>query len=76
MFQDGSSTEMRIQTLIKSLQLLVYEYVCQSLFKADRLMFALHLVHGMHPNFFQENVSSHVDDSLLLLFFFFCYNLR
>ncbi|XP_071483964.1 LOW QUALITY PROTEIN: cytoplasmic dynein 2 heavy chain 1-like [Diadema antillarum] len=52
---DGSSTEMRIQTLIKTLQTLVYEYVCQSLFKADRLMFALHLVHGMHPNHFREN---------------------
>ncbi|XP_063970614.1 cytoplasmic dynein 2 heavy chain 1 [Lytechinus pictus] len=52
---DGSSTEMRIQMLIKSLQMLVYEYVCQSLFKADRLMFALHLVHGMHPNHFKEN---------------------
>ncbi|XP_071951365.1 cytoplasmic dynein 2 heavy chain 1-like isoform X2 [Antedon mediterranea] len=52
---DGSSTEMRIQRLIKCLQDLVYEYVCRSLFKADRLMFALHLAYGMHPGMFQEN---------------------
>ncbi|XP_033122293.1 cytoplasmic dynein 2 heavy chain 1-like, partial [Anneissia japonica] len=52
---DGSSTEMRIQRLIKCLQDLVYEYVCRSLFKSDRLMFALHLAHGMHPEMFQEN---------------------
>ena len=27
---------------------------CRSLFKADRLMFALHMVHGMFPDRFQE----------------------
>ncbi|XP_022103094.1 cytoplasmic dynein 2 heavy chain 1-like isoform X1 [Acanthaster planci] len=52
---DGSSTEMRIQKLGISLQNLIYEYVCRSLFKADRLMFALHLVHGMHAHHFKEN---------------------
>ncbi|XP_077984893.1 cytoplasmic dynein 2 heavy chain 1-like [Glandiceps talaboti] len=52
---EGSSTEMRIKTLISSLQNLVYEYVCRSLFKADRLMFALHLVHGTHPKMFEDN---------------------
>lgn len=35
----------------------MYEYVCRSLFKADRLMFALHMVHGMKPELFEENVS-------------------
>ena len=49
---------MRIQKLITSLQNLVYEYVCRCLFKADRLMFALHLVHGMHSHHFKENVSN------------------
>lgn len=54
--QDGTTTEMRIQRLIQSLQNLIYQYVCRSLFKADRLMFALHLAHGMHEDLFQENV--------------------
>ncbi|XP_066286377.1 cytoplasmic dynein 2 heavy chain 1-like isoform X1 [Branchiostoma lanceolatum] len=52
--QDPGSTDMRIKLLIKSLQNLVYEYVCRSLFKADRLMFAIHLVHGMYPELFQD----------------------
>ncbi|XP_033632471.1 cytoplasmic dynein 2 heavy chain 1-like isoform X2 [Asterias rubens] len=52
---DGNSTEMRIQKLIISLQTLVYEYVCRSLFKEARLMFALHLVHGMYAHHFKEN---------------------
>ena len=42
---------------MKHLQQLVYEYVCRSLFKADRLMFAMHMVHGMKPEMFEENVS-------------------
>lgn len=54
--QDGGSTEHRIKLLVGHLQHLVYEYVCRSLFKADRLMFALHMVHGMKPNMFEENV--------------------
>ena len=37
---------------------MVYTYVCRSLFKADRLMYALHMVHGMHPEMFKENVST------------------
>ena len=52
--QDSGSTELRMHALTSSLLLLVYEYICQSLFKADRLMFALHLVHGMQPKLFQE----------------------
>ena len=55
--QDGSGTEKRIGSLVQRLQQLVYEYVCRSLFKADRLMFAMHLVHGMKPELFGENVS-------------------
>ena len=54
--QEGASPEHRIKMLNSSLQRLVYEYVCRSLFKADRLMFALHMVHGMFPDLFKENV--------------------
>ncbi len=53
--QDSGNIELRIRALKNTLQSLVYEYVCRSLFKADRLMFALHMVHGMHPTLFQEN---------------------
>lgn len=52
--QDSGSTELRIHALTTSLLSLMYEYVCRSLFKADRLMFALHLVHGMQPSLFQD----------------------
>ena len=55
-FQEGASADHRIRTLISTLQNLVYEYVCRSLFKTDRLMFALHMVHGMFPETFKENV--------------------
>ena len=57
-FQEGSSTQHRIKSLVKTLQLLTYNYVCRSLFKADRLMFALHMVHGMFPDMFAKNVSA------------------
>eukprot|EP00118_Oscarella_pearsei_P021037 m.233847 g.233847 ORF g.233847 m.233847 type:complete len:1441 (+) comp40100_c0_seq20:9031-13353(+) len=52
--QESTTTDLRIQFLISTLQTLVYEYVCRSLFKADRLMFALHLAHGMHPELFAD----------------------
>ena len=53
--QDVGSTDLRISALTSTLQSLTYEYICRSVFKADRLMFAVHLVHGMHPHLFQEN---------------------
>ncbi|KAL3878520.1 hypothetical protein ACJMK2_030860 [Sinanodonta woodiana] len=53
--QDGSGTEHRIKLLVERLQQLVYEYVCRSLFKVDRLMFAMHMVHGMKQDQFEEN---------------------
>ncbi|CAG5115632.1 unnamed protein product, partial [Candidula unifasciata] len=52
---DGSGTELRIKTLNSKLLMLVYQYVCRSLFKADRMMFAMHLVHGYRPEIFEEN---------------------
>ncbi|XP_062598490.1 cytoplasmic dynein 2 heavy chain 1-like [Saccostrea cucullata] len=51
--QDGSETDHRIRALTQRLQNLVYKYVCRSLFKADRLMFTLHMVHGMKPEKFE-----------------------
>ena len=53
--QDIGNTDLRIRTLTSTMQSLVYEYVCRSLFKADRLTFALHLAHGMQPKLFQPN---------------------
>jgi dynein heavy chain 2 len=50
---DGHSPELRIKLLRSSLQTLTYKYVCRSLFKADRLMFAMHIAHGMHPEQFE-----------------------
>uniref|UniRef100_H2ZEZ5 Uncharacterized protein n=1 Tax=Ciona savignyi TaxID=51511 RepID=H2ZEZ5_CIOSA len=44
----------RIKSLSSHVQWLVYEHVAQSLFKADRLMFALHLAKGTKPEFFKD----------------------
>ena len=52
--EDIGSTELRIRALSSTLQSLVYGFVCRSLFKSDCLMFAMHLVHGIHPSLFQE----------------------
>ena len=41
--QDVGNTDLRIRALTMTLQSLVYEYVCRSLFKADHLMFAMPL---------------------------------
>ena len=51
----GSSSDQRINALCHYLQAYVYQYVSRSLFKADRLTFAMHLSHGMHKELFQEN---------------------
>ncbi|XP_064157010.1 dynein cytoplasmic 2 heavy chain 1 isoform X2 [Anguilla rostrata] len=53
--KESEGTEARIVSLEACLKTTVYEYVCRSLFKAHRLMFALHFVKGMHPQLFQEN---------------------
>ncbi len=55
-FQDGQSAESRLKSLTKLLQTSVYEYISRSLFKSDRLMFILHLIHGTMPKSFQTNV--------------------
>lgn len=51
---DFDSTDVRIKTLNDRLQSLLYEHVSRSLFKGDRLMFALHLTHGMKPGMFKD----------------------
>ncbi|KAM9317805.1 cytoplasmic dynein 2 heavy chain 1 [Pholidichthys leucotaenia] len=53
--KEEENTEARITALKFNLKIMVYEYVCRSLFKADQLMFAMHFVKGMHPELFQEN---------------------
>eukprot|EP00753_Platysulcus_tardus_P014516 PLAT4386.4.p1 GENE.PLAT4386.4~~PLAT4386.4.p1 ORF type:complete len:4448 (-),score=2754.09 PLAT4386.4:79-13422(-) len=44
-----------VRRLTPSLEKAVLTYVGRSLFKSDLLMFALHLVHGMHPDEFGED---------------------
>ena len=43
----------RLQQLTPLIERLVFFYVSRGLFKADRCMFALHVVHGMHKKHFQ-----------------------
>ena len=54
-YKGDSSADKRNRALKHTLQESVYQYVARSLFKADRLSFAMHLVHGMYPDMFQEN---------------------
>ncbi|KAH3759574.1 cytoplasmic dynein 2 heavy chain 1 [Pelomyxa schiedti] len=48
-----SDTRNHIDLVVSSLEKIVFEYVCRSLFKADRLVFAMHLVHATKSHFFQ-----------------------
>ncbi|CAG0883700.1 unnamed protein product [Cyprideis torosa] len=50
-----SDTEQRVLRLQQSLLHLTVSSVSQALFKGDRLMCALHIAHGMKPNFFKNN---------------------
>ena len=51
----SDNPDKRNKGLKNTLQDQVYQYVSRSLFKADRLTFAIHLVHGLYPEMFQEN---------------------
>lgn len=53
----GFEPDIRIPELKKTLLRIVFENVSRSLLKEDRLMFALHISHGIHPELFKENVS-------------------
>jgi hypothetical protein len=37
---------------------MAYAYITRSLFKSDRLMFAMHLAHGMFPKKIPDNVKN------------------
>jgi dynein heavy chain 2 len=43
----------RLSLLSTDLEVRVLQFMGRALFKADRLMFALHLIKGMHPDHFQ-----------------------
>eukprot|EP00954_Amorphochlora_amoebiformis_P005296 417670-Amorphochlora_amoeboformis.AAC.1 len=51
---DPNDLKKRIRTLCRSLLVSTVEYVLSSLFKADRLMFGMHIVHGMFKRQFQK----------------------
>ena len=44
---------------------MVYNYVSRSLFKADRMMFAMHVVHSMFSKQFKENEWEHFTRTLI-----------
>lgn len=47
---------MRTKGHQKRLKTIVYQYISRSLFKADRLVFALHLVNKMHSQTINDKV--------------------
>jgi dynein heavy chain 2 len=49
----SDNPEARVKSLVLTLEKLVYHYVCRSIFKADRHMFAIHLIHELKPKLFQ-----------------------
>ncbi|XP_069679211.1 cytoplasmic dynein 2 heavy chain 1 isoform X2 [Periplaneta americana] len=53
--QEEESADIRTKGHQKRLQHIVYQYISRSLFKADRLMFALHLVNKLYSQQFQDN---------------------
>ena len=50
--------------LAKNQLRMAYTYITRSLFKSDRLMFAMHLAHGMFPKKIPDNVNQFVFFSL------------
>ena len=52
---ENTAAEDRIRRLSPALERRVLFFVGRSLFKADRLMWGLHLVRGMHPEMFEDN---------------------
>lgn len=42
-----------------------FDYVCRSLFKSDRLAFALHFAHMMHSEYFKTDVSFLTGENIL-----------
>ena len=56
----------RIDAMVETLKLSVFAYVTRSLFKADRLMFAMHLIHCLHPQHFQPKEWEFFIDALVV----------
>uniref|UniRef100_A0A7S0W0F2 Cytoplasmic dynein 2 heavy chain 1 n=2 Tax=Hemiselmis TaxID=77924 RepID=A0A7S0W0F2_9CRYP len=52
----GTSEDVtqRLSILVTMLKRNIFNYVGRSLFKADRLTFGMHLVHGMNPEMFKD----------------------
>ena len=59
------SVPERLRLLAPALETEVMYYVGRGLFKADRLMWALHLVHGMRPDAFGDREWEFLTDQLL-----------
>ena len=55
----------RLEQLTPLLEIDVLFYVGRALFKSDRTMFAIHLVHGMRPDRFGENEWEYLTDQLI-----------
>mmetsp|Transcript_41826 Transcript_41826/g.82044 ORF Transcript_41826/g.82044 Transcript_41826/m.82044 type:complete len:4055 (+) Transcript_41826:307-12471(+) len=53
--EESSSPESRIAALCENLKLTIFRYITRSLFKTDRPMFAMHLIHCLYPEKFQPN---------------------
>ncbi|KAJ3270644.1 Cytoplasmic dynein 2 heavy chain 1 [Terramyces sp. JEL0728] len=51
----NNNVEMRNQLLQVSLEKLIFNYISRSIFKADRHMFALYLLHELYPNMCETN---------------------
>ena len=58
--QKYEKAEEKIIGLKQILIALVYNYVSRSLFKSDRMMFAMHVVHSMFSKQFKENVKKYI----------------
>ena len=56
----------RIDAMVERLKLSVFGYVTRSLFKADRLMFALHLLHCLFPQHYAEREWEFFIDALVV----------
>lgn len=52
---DTESAAVRNKLLVNASRQIAYEHVARSLFKEDRLKFAMHFVHGLCPEQFQAN---------------------
>jgi dynein heavy chain 2 len=55
--EQKNSSQDRTLALAKNQLRMAYAYITRSLFKSDRLMFAMHLAHGMFPKKIPDNVN-------------------